>query len=180
MFSLLIKNHFPQIILADECTEAEGRAWHMKHFACFECDKQLGGERYIMRDGRPFCLRCFDGLFAEFCDSCGDAIGVDQGQMSHQGQHWHATERCFCCHSCRVSLLGRPFLPRRSSIFCSVTCSTALSPSPARRAPPLTLTPCLKRTPTLAIMEAPHSNGLPDVNERLAPVVPPGILRKQR
>lgn len=34
-----------QIILADECTEAEGRAWHMKHFACFECDKQLGGQR---------------------------------------------------------------------------------------------------------------------------------------
>lgn len=35
----------PQIILADECTEAEGRAWHIKHFACFECDKQLGGQR---------------------------------------------------------------------------------------------------------------------------------------
>lgn len=70
----------PQIILADECTEAEGRAWHMKHFACFECDRQLGGQRYIMRDGRPFCLHCFDAMFAEYCDTCGDPIGVDQGE----------------------------------------------------------------------------------------------------
>lgn len=69
-----------QIILADECTEAEGRAWHMKHFACLECDKQLGGQRYIMRDGRPYCLQCFDGLFAEYCDSCGDPISVDHGK----------------------------------------------------------------------------------------------------
>lgn len=69
-----------EIILADECTEAEGRAWHMKHFACFECDRQLGGQRYIMRDGRPFCLHCFDAMFAEYCDTCGEPIGVDQGQ----------------------------------------------------------------------------------------------------
>ena len=68
-----------QIILSDECTEAEGRAWHMKHFACFECDRQLGGQRYIMREGRPYCLNCFDCMFAEYCDACGETIGVDQG-----------------------------------------------------------------------------------------------------
>ena len=45
-----------QIIFSDECTEAEGRAWHMIHFACFECDRHLGGQRYIMREGRPYCL----------------------------------------------------------------------------------------------------------------------------
>lgn len=70
-----------QIILADECTEAEGRAWHMKHFACFDCDTRLGGQRYIMRDGRPFCLQCFDSMFAEYCDTCGHPIGVDQGRF---------------------------------------------------------------------------------------------------
>ena len=51
----------------------------MKHFACFECDLQLGGQRYIMRDGRPYCLTCFDCMFAEYCDACGEAISVDQG-----------------------------------------------------------------------------------------------------
>merc|ERR1719471_2593234 len=114
-----------EIIFSDECTEAEGRAWHMKHFACFECDLQLGGQRYIMRDGRLYCLPCFDCMFAEYCDSCGEAIGVDQGQMTHEGQHWHANEGCFSCKNCRVSLLGRPFLPRRGLIYCCVNCSKA-------------------------------------------------------
>ena len=70
---------FFQIIFSDECTEAETRAWHMKHFACFECDRNLGGQRYIMREGRPYCLGCFDCMFAEYCDACGETIGVDQG-----------------------------------------------------------------------------------------------------
>uniref|UniRef100_A0A1B0GLV7 Protein prickle n=1 Tax=Phlebotomus papatasi TaxID=29031 RepID=A0A1B0GLV7_PHLPP len=120
-----------EIILADECTEAEGRAWHMKHFACFECDKQLGGQRYIMRDGKPFCLPCFDAMFAEYCDYCGEPIGVDQGQMSHDGQHWHATDHCFSCNTCRCSLLGRPFLPRRGAIYCSIACSKGEPPTPS-------------------------------------------------
>lgn len=112
-----------EIIFADECTEAEGQAWHMRHFCCFECDRQLGGQRYIMRDGRPYCLRCFDTMFAEYCDTCGEPVGVDQGQMSHEGQHWHATEACFRCATCRQSLLGRPFLPRKGLIYCSLQCS---------------------------------------------------------
>ncbi|KAH1007392.1 hypothetical protein HUJ04_004632 [Dendroctonus ponderosae] len=130
-----------EIILADECTEAEGRAWHMKHFACSECERQLGGQRYIMRDGRPYCLHCFDAMFAEYCDSCGEPIGVDQGQMSHEGQHWHATESCFCCHTCRTSLLGRPFLPRRGAIYCSIACSKGEPPTPSDSSGPGTRLP---------------------------------------
>lgn len=53
------------------------------------------------------------------------------GQMSHEGQHWHATEQCFCCHTCRASLLGRPFLPRRGAIYCSIACSKGEPPTPS-------------------------------------------------
>ncbi|XP_015837309.1 protein prickle isoform X1 [Tribolium castaneum] len=136
-----------EIILADECTEAEGRAWHMKHFACSECERQLGGQRYIMRDGRPYCLHCFDAMFAEYCDSCGEPIGVDQGQMSHEGQHWHATELCFCCHTCHTSLLGRPFLPRRGAIYCSIACSKGEPPTPSDSSGPGTRLPRRNRPP---------------------------------
>ncbi|QQP38342.1 Putative LOC100900085, partial [Caligus rogercresseyi] len=38
-------------------------------------------------------------------------------------QHWHATDECFGCNSCRITLLGRPFLPRRGLIYCSISCS---------------------------------------------------------
>ncbi|XP_053723586.1 prickle-like protein 2b isoform X2 [Synchiropus splendidus] len=118
-----------EIILADECTEAEGRHWHMKHFCCFECETVLGGQRYIMKEGRPYCCSCFESLYAEYCDSCGEHIGIDQGQMTYDGQHWHATEGCFCCARCKRSLLGRPFLPKQGQIFCSRSCSIGEEPN---------------------------------------------------
>ncbi|XP_030072147.1 prickle-like protein 1 [Microcaecilia unicolor] len=112
-----------EIIFADECTEAEGRHWHMKHFCCFECETVLGGQRYILKDGRPFCCGCFDSLYAEYCETCGEHIGVDHAQMTYDGQHWHATETCFACAQCKTSLLGCPFLPKQGQIYCSKTCS---------------------------------------------------------
>ncbi|KAL0978546.1 hypothetical protein UPYG_G00171930 [Umbra pygmaea] len=118
-----------EIIFADECTEAEGRHWHMKHFCCFECETVLGGQRYIMKEGRPYCCGCFESLYAEYCDSCGEHIGIDQGQMTYDGQHWHATEGCFCCARCKRSLLGRPFLPKQGQIFCSRSCSLGEEPN---------------------------------------------------
>ncbi|KAJ4927381.1 hypothetical protein JOQ06_015112 [Pogonophryne albipinna] len=118
-----------EIILADECTEAEGRHWHMKHFCCFECETVLGGQRYIMKEGRPYCCSCFESLYAEYCDSCGEHIGIDQGQMTYDGQHWHAIEGCFCCARCKCSLLGRPFLPKQGQIFCSRSCSLGEEPN---------------------------------------------------
>ncbi|XP_073327113.1 uncharacterized protein prickle3 isoform X3 [Pagrus major] len=118
-----------EIILADECTEAEGRYWHMKHFCCFECEAALGGQRYIMRESRPYCCSCYESLYAEYCDTCGEHIGIDQGQMTYEGQHWHAVEACFCCARCQLPLLGRPFLPRGGLIFCSRACSLGEDPN---------------------------------------------------
>lgn len=112
-----------EIIFADECTEAEGRHWHMKHFSCFECETVLGGQRYIMKDGRPYCCGCFESLYAEYCEACGEHIGVDHAQMTYDGLHWHATESCFSCVQCKSSLLGCPFLPHQGRIYCSKSCS---------------------------------------------------------
>ncbi|XP_053687192.1 protein prickle-like [Sabethes cyaneus] len=154
-----------EIILADECTEAEGRAWHIKHFACFECDKQLGGQRYIMRDGKPYCLHCFDAMFAEYCDFCSEPIGVDQGQMSHDGQHWHATDNCFACSTCRCSLLGRPFLPRRGEIYCSIACSKGEPPTPSDGSVPTVL-------PTRSRLRSSSHRPLDDGCEQPPPHLP--------
>lgn len=116
-----------QIIFADECTEAEDRCWHMKHFSCFDCDQQLGGQRYVMKEEMPYCCDCFERRFAEFCVTCGAQIGVDQGQMTHGGQHWHATEECFRCATCNRALLGHPFLPKNGVTYCSVDCSRGIT-----------------------------------------------------
>ena len=55
--------------------------------------------------------------------------GIDQGQMTYDGQHWHAIEGCFCCARCKCSLLGRPFLPKQGQIFCSRSCSLGEEPN---------------------------------------------------
>lgn len=75
------------------------------------------------------------GLCLSF-PSRGVPTGLDQGQMAYEGQHWHASDRCFCCSRCGRALLGRPFLPRRGLIFCSRACSLGSEPTasgPGRR-----------------------------------------------
>uniref|UniRef100_UPI00358EAA53 prickle planar cell polarity protein 3-like isoform X2 n=1 Tax=Myxine glutinosa TaxID=7769 RepID=UPI00358EAA53 len=114
-----------ELIFQPECVQAEGSCWHPGHFCCFECDGRLEGHPYAMRSGRPYCCSCHQGLFALYCDACGQQIGVDEGHMTYYGQHWHAKSECFSCLHCQKSLLGLPFLPRQGSIFCSKVCSKA-------------------------------------------------------
>ena len=114
-----------QIIFAEQCTEAEDGCWHVHHFCCFECDSPLGGRRYVMRENHPFCCHCFETMYAEYCDSCGELIEPDASQMTHNGQHWHATPECFSCYNCGISLMGEPFLPKHAEIYCSPQCSNA-------------------------------------------------------
>ncbi|XP_039941856.1 prickle-like protein 4 isoform X2 [Hirundo rustica] len=112
-----------QLIFMEECIEAEGRRWHLEHFCCLECDEPLRGQRYVMRSGRPCCRGCFESLFAEPCQACGDPIGVDGEEVTHQGLHWHGRASCFCCSLCRKPLRGQPLTCRRGRLFCSDTCS---------------------------------------------------------
>ncbi|GAB0200121.1 prickle-like protein 4 [Grus japonensis] len=112
-----------QLIFMEECIEAEGRRWHLEHFCCLECDVPLCGQRYVMKSGRPCCRGCFESLFAEPCQACGDPIGADSEEATHQGLHWHARAACFCCSLCRKPLRGQPLTSRHGRLFCSETCS---------------------------------------------------------
>ncbi len=125
-----------ELIFTEEYTEAEGQAWHIQHFRCTACQAPLGGARYIMRLGNPHCVRCFNAKYADRCAACTNVIEVDSGRMSHDGRHWHANKNCFSCTTCQISLVGKPFLPRHASIFCSTECIVeAPSSSPAPSLP---------------------------------------------
>jgi len=95
----------------------------MDHFCCSNCKKRLGGERYVMRQTQPFCLNCFETMYAEYCDTCGERIETDQAQMAHESQHWHATDACFFCYTCRIPLHNRGFFPCYGALFCSNECA---------------------------------------------------------
>ena len=73
----------------------------------------------------PYCTDCFDSLFGEYCEGCGQLIHVAKGAaITHEGRSWHANDCCFKCQNCQQSLLGLPFLPHSSGfIFCSINCS---------------------------------------------------------
>jgi len=44
---------------------------------CFNCSLNLTGHRYILRDDKPFCIACYEQLFANKCEECKQAIGTD-------------------------------------------------------------------------------------------------------
>ena len=51
--------------------------WHSGHFCCFNCDLSLTGHRYILREEHPYCIKCYENLFANSCEECKTPIGTD-------------------------------------------------------------------------------------------------------
>uniref|UniRef100_A0A0N5A3R6 Prickle-like protein 2 n=1 Tax=Parastrongyloides trichosuri TaxID=131310 RepID=A0A0N5A3R6_PARTI len=108
-----------ELIFSNECTEAEGYVWHMKHFICANCDCQLGGQKYLMRDDQPFCVPCYNNSFNLItCNTCQKEIISDKPHITQSNFHWHADERCFCCSVCEKNLLGKRYSFANSQLFC--------------------------------------------------------------
>merc|ERR1711874_522862 len=62
---------------------------------CHHCDDSLAGHRYVLRDDHPYCIKCYENVFANNCDECGKIIGIDSKDLSYKEKHWH--EACFVC-----------------------------------------------------------------------------------
>ncbi|KAG9483599.1 hypothetical protein GDO78_009491 [Eleutherodactylus coqui] len=105
-----------------------GICWHPQCFVCTICNELLVDLIYFYQDGKIYCGRHHAECLKPRCAAC-DEQSIDQGQMTYDGQHWHATENCFCCAHCKKSLLGRPFLPKQGQIFCSRACSVGEDPT---------------------------------------------------
>jgi prickle len=112
-----------ELIFSREYTHAEEKNWHLKHFCCWECDAELGGRRYISHESHPYCLECFDSRFTKICQACGLTISTDSSHLTHGNLNWHGNDECFACSMCRLSLMGKKFLPKGDSIFCSRDCA---------------------------------------------------------
>ncbi|PIO64342.1 LIM domain protein, partial [Teladorsagia circumcincta] len=131
-------HHVACLIFAGEYTKALNKDWHSDHFCCWQCDQTLTGQRYIMRDEQPYCIKCYEDVFANQCDECAKPIGIDSkflevsyceaadGKMeqhlrrldlSYKDKHWH--EHCFLCNMCKISLVDMPFGSKNDRIFCS-------------------------------------------------------------
>merc|ERR1712018_275440 len=51
---------------------------------CHHCDDSLAGHRYVLRDDHPYCIKCYENVFANNCDECGKIIGIDSKDLSYK------------------------------------------------------------------------------------------------
>ncbi|VDN03761.1 unnamed protein product [Thelazia callipaeda] len=109
-----------ELIFSTECTEAEGRTWHMAHFLCSDCGVQLGGQRYIGRSDRITCIPCYLQNCSLVCNTCDKEIIVDKPHITQGDTHWHADQSCFCCNGCGKNLLGKRYSFRDAKLYCGV------------------------------------------------------------
>ncbi|XP_064489395.1 prickle planar cell polarity protein 3-A-like isoform X3 [Ornithodoros turicata] len=106
-----------ELIFSGEYTKAMNKDWHSGHFCCWQCDDSLTGQRYVLRDEHPYCVRCYEQVFANSCDECNKVIGIDSKDLSYKEKHWH--ESCFLCNKCRVSLVDKPFGSKAERVYCA-------------------------------------------------------------
>lgn len=69
----------------------DGYYYHPVHFKCSNCGTPIGHTTYHKKDGKYFCEKCFDRLFARRCTFCGGVI--DQGGIIVGGFNYH--EKCY-------------------------------------------------------------------------------------
>ncbi|XP_014242506.1 prickle planar cell polarity protein 3-A isoform X4 [Cimex lectularius] len=105
-----------ELIFSGEYTKAMSKDWHSGHFCCWQCDESLTGQRYVLRDDHPYCIKCYESVFANSCDECNKTIGIDSKDLSYKDKHWH--EACFFCNKCRVSLVDKQFGSKADKIYC--------------------------------------------------------------
>ncbi|CAD6195455.1 unnamed protein product [Caenorhabditis auriculariae] len=108
-----------ELIFGEECTEAEGRTWHLHHFQCSDCGDVLGGKKYMQRANKPVCLNCFHSSTATLmCTTCKTNFPVETPHMSQGDLHWHASGQCFSCCVCSKNLLGIKYSLVGENLYC--------------------------------------------------------------
>ncbi|XP_070135531.1 prickle planar cell polarity protein 3 isoform X4 [Drosophila bipectinata] len=105
-----------ELIFSGEYTKAMDKDWHSGHFCCWQCDESLTGQRYVIRDDHPYCIKCYENVFANTCEECSKIIGIDSKDLSYKDKHWH--EACFLCFKCHLSLVDKQFGAKADKIYC--------------------------------------------------------------
>lgn len=77
LFHVKWKSFCLQLIFSGEFTKAMNKDWHSTHFCCWQCDESLTGQRYVLRDDHPYCIKCYESVFANPCEECNKIIGID-------------------------------------------------------------------------------------------------------
>ena len=61
----------------DDQQSTNNTTFYEEKMFCHHCDDSLAGHRYVLRDDHPYCIKCYENVFANNCDECGKIIGID-------------------------------------------------------------------------------------------------------
>ncbi|XP_074604751.1 four and a half LIM domains protein limpet isoform X2 [Brevipalpus obovatus] len=105
-----------ELIFSKDYTNALNKDWHSSHFSCEKCDDSLSGQKYVLRDDKPYCIKCYELHYANKCEDCNEIIGINSKDLSYKDRHWH--EACFKCNKCKDSLVDKPFGSKADRVYC--------------------------------------------------------------
>ncbi|XP_008579567.1 PREDICTED: four and a half LIM domains protein 2 [Galeopterus variegatus] len=88
-----------------------------ERFDCQHCKESLFGKKYLLREESPYCVPCFESIYANTCEECAKPIGCDCKDLSYKDRHWH--EACFHCSQCKSSLVDKPFAAKEDQLLCT-------------------------------------------------------------
>jgi len=93
--------------------------YHVQHFCCFKCDKQLGGEKYWRDDEqRLLCKDCYQED-SGVCPGCGlPCLSGDifEGVGPNQDENWHA--ECYKCCECQKTFATMMVAEDNGKLYC--------------------------------------------------------------
>uniref|UniRef100_A0A8C6B8R6 Filamin-binding LIM protein 1 n=1 Tax=Monodon monoceros TaxID=40151 RepID=A0A8C6B8R6_MONMO len=94
--------------------EAMKRQYHAQCFTCRICRRQLAGQSFYQKDGRPLCEPCYQDTL-EKCGRCGEV--VREHIIRALGQAFHPT--CFTCVTCARCIGDESFaLDSQNEVYC--------------------------------------------------------------
>ncbi|XP_007572526.1 four and a half LIM domains protein 2-like [Poecilia formosa] len=88
-----------------------------ERYDCTECKDSLYGQKYILREEYPYCIKCYEALFSSMCEKCKKLISCTSKDLSFKDCHWHS--ECFLCNNCSRSLVDKPFATKNDLLMCT-------------------------------------------------------------
>jgi len=93
---------------------AKDKNFHPECFQCITCQKSLGGQVFIEKEGKFYCEICYYNAFNPKCGQCDKVI---MGQyVSALDRSWHA--ECFVCSECCQPFTSTQFHKHNNKPYC--------------------------------------------------------------
>ncbi|XP_033644068.1 LIM domain-binding protein 3-like isoform X4 [Asterias rubens] len=102
-------------IIRGAFVSAVGRNWHPEHFVCVHCHENLSNQGFMEQNGKVYCEKDFNNLYAPKCAICHRSISQG-GCVQAMGSTYH--QDCFLCHHCNEPITGTAFHISEGKPYC--------------------------------------------------------------